>query len=232
MNSPDTESRLVSPTGLLVRSFLPCPFSPSSLSPAYATGLLCSRRVLQKLKLDSQYVGVAEADGEFFEVEEGEGAGPFKAFLDTGLRNSTTGHRIFGVLKGAADGGILVPHSESRFPGFDKDDGLDAETLRKYIYGGHVSEYMEELEEDDDEAFKRQFARYLAAGVTADDVEDMYKDAHAAIRADPAAKPAEKISAEKIAEFKKFIQRPRNRKQREDRIKQKKAAFLKKLAEE
>lgn len=174
---------------------------------------------------------MVEADGEFYEVEEGEGPRPFKAFLDTGLRNSTTGHRIFGALKGAADGGVLVPHSESRFPGYDKDSKeLDAETLRKYIYGGHISEYMEELQEDDDEAFKRQFARYLSNGVSADDVEDMYKDAHAAIRADPASKPAQKISAEQIAKHKKFMQQPRNRKQREDRVKQKKAYFLKKLA--
>jgi large subunit ribosomal protein L5e len=176
---------------------------------------------------------MVEADGEFYEVEEEEGPRPFKAFLDTGLRNSTTGHRIFGALKGAADGGVLVPHSENRFPGYDKEaKELDAETLRKYIYGGHVSEYMEELQEDDDEAFKRQFARYLKAGVTADDVEDMYKDAHAAIRADPAAKLATKITPEGIAAHKKYMQAPRNRKQREERIRQKKAAFLKKLAEE
>jgi large subunit ribosomal protein L5e len=109
---------------------------------------------------------------------------------------------------------------------------IETDSLRKYIYGGHVSEYMEELQEDDDEAFKRQFARYLSAGITADDVEDMYKDAHAAIRADPAAKLAKKITPEGIAAHKKFMQAPRNRKQREERIRQKKAAFLKKLAEE
>ncbi|KAJ3228367.1 60S ribosomal protein L5 [Clydaea vesicula] len=198
---------------------------------AYATGLLCARRVLQKLKLDTQYAGVTEADGEFFEVEENDdGPRPFKAFLDTGLRRSTTGHRIFGALKGAADGGVLVPHSESRFPGYNKEKSeLDAETLRKYIFGGHISEYMEELQEDDDEAFKRQFARYIANDISAEDVEDMYKDAHAAIRADPAAKPQPKITAERKAEQKKFTQTRRNRKQREERIKQKKAAFLKKL---
>lgn len=27
-----------------------------------------------------------------------------------------------------------------------EDKALDAETLRKYIYGGHVSEYMENLQ--------------------------------------------------------------------------------------
>ncbi|KAJ6489725.1 hypothetical protein C8R45DRAFT_1138335 [Mycena sanguinolenta] len=41
---------------------------------------------------------------------------------------------------------------------------LDAEVLKKYIYGGHVAEYMESLEEEDNERFKKQFASYLADG--------------------------------------------------------------------
>jgi hypothetical protein len=52
------------------------------------------------------------------------------------------------------------------------------------------------------------------------------------IRAEPAAKLAKKITSERNAAHNKFMQAPRNRKQREERIRQKKAAFLKKLAEE
>jgi len=201
---------------------------------AYAVGLLCARRVLTTLGLDKQYLGQTEPNGEFFEVEEAEsGPRPFKAFLDTGLRNTTTGHRIFGCLKGAADGGVLVPHSESRFPGYDKErKELDAETLHKYIFGGHVAEYMEELKEDDDEAFKRQFSRYIAEGISCDDVEGMYESAHASIREDPSAKPTPKLNQTQIDAHKKFVMQGRNRKQREERIRQKKAAFLKKLAAE
>lgn len=55
-------------------------------------------------------------------------------------------------MKGASDGGIFIPHSEKRFPGYDPEaKELDADTLKKYIYGGHVAEYMESLEEEDDE---------------------------------------------------------------------------------
>ncbi len=40
-----------------------------------------------------------------------------------------------------------MPHSDKRFVGYSAEDkALDAETLRKYIYGGHVSEYMENLQ--------------------------------------------------------------------------------------
>ena len=194
---------------------------------------MCARRVLNKLKLDKQYQGVVEADGEHFEVSHEDGAKPFKAFLDTGLRRTTTGSRIFGALKGAADGGVLVPHSESRFPGYDKEEkSLDSETLRKYIFGGHVAEYMEELKDDDEEAFKRQFSSYVKLGIEADDLEDVWKTVHANIRADPTHKPTPRATPEEIAAHKKYKQRPRNLKQREDRVKQKKAAFIAKLEAE
>lgn len=40
-------------------------------------------------------------------------------------------------MKGASDGGIFIPHSENRFPGYDPEaKELDAETLQRYIYGG------------------------------------------------------------------------------------------------
>jgi hypothetical protein len=47
------------------------------------------------------------------------------------------------LLQGALDGGLDIPHSEKRFAGFKKDDKqLDADIHRKYIYGGHVADYM------------------------------------------------------------------------------------------
>merc|ERR1711900_153891 len=65
-------------------------------------------------------------------------------------------------MKGASDGGILIPHSENRFPGYDiESKELDADTLRKYIFGGHVAEYMETLADDDEERYKSQFQGYI-----------------------------------------------------------------------
>jgi len=34
------------------------------------------------------------------------------------LKRTSTGARVFGVLKGAVDAGIYVPHSVKRFPGY------------------------------------------------------------------------------------------------------------------
>src|SRR3569833_2840502 len=125
---------------------------------AYCTGLLIARRVLKKLGLDEDFKGVEEPDGEFSlteaaETDDGERR-PFKAFLDVGLLRTSTGARVFGAMKGASDGGILVPHNVKRFPGNDiESKELDAETLKKYIFGGHVAEYMESLADDDEERY-------------------------------------------------------------------------------
>jgi large subunit ribosomal protein L5e len=159
---------------------------------AYATGLLLARRVLKKLDMDEDFAGVEEADGEFTLTEATEGEEsrrPFKCFLDVGLARTSTGARVFGAMKGASDGGLLIPHSENRFPGYDiESKELDAETLRKYIYGGHVAEYMETLADDDEERFKALFAGYIDDEIEADGLEELYTEAHKAIREDPLKK--------------------------------------------
>jgi large subunit ribosomal protein L5e len=106
--------------------------------------------------------------------------------LDVGLVRTTTGNRVFGALKGALDGGLDIPHSEKRFAGFKKDEKqLDAEVHRKYIYGGHVAEYMRTLEDEEPEKYNAHFSDYIKKGIKADDMEALYKKVHAAIRADP-----------------------------------------------
>ena len=60
---------------------------------------------------------------------------------------TSTGARVFGAMKGAVDGGIDIPHSMKRFPGYDSESGdFSAETHRKYIMGGHVGDYMTHLQ--------------------------------------------------------------------------------------
>jgi len=162
----------------------------TNYAAAYCTGLLLARRINNKYKL--KYEGKVEADGEDFEVEaDPEDKAPFKALLDVGLARTTTGARVFGALKGAVDGGLNVPHNGKRFPGTEvdgKEVKTNPETHKKYITAGHVAEYMKKLQEDDEEAYKRQFSRYIKLGVSADDLEAIYTKAHAAIRKDPFAK--------------------------------------------
>ena len=128
-------------------------------------------------------------------------------------------------MKGASDGGVFIPHSDKRFPGYDTESKkLDADVLKKYIYGGHVAEYMESLEEEDEERFesrflaasrvflissrfKRQFSTYLEDGIGSDDIEEIYTSAHAAIRENPTFKPTEKTTDWKAESLKHKVHR-------------------------
>ncbi|KAL1205409.1 Large ribosomal subunit protein uL18z [Cardamine amara subsp. amara] len=165
----------------------------TNYAAAYCTGLLLARRVLKMLEMDDEYEGNLEATGEDYSVEPTDSRRPFRALLDVGLIRTTTGNRVFGALKGALDGGLDIPHSDKRFAGFNKENKqLDAETHRNYIFGGHVSNYMKLLSEDEPEKFQTHFSGYIKKGVEAESIEELYKKVHAAIRADPNPKKTEK----------------------------------------
>jgi len=168
----------------------------TNYAACYATGLLVARRLLQKLGLDEKYEGQEEPDGEMFLVEHDDGPRPFTCVLDVGLVRTSTGNRVFGALKGAVDGGLNIPHSEKRFPGYDREaKDYDVDTHKKYIFGGHVAEYMELLEEEDPERYQTQFAKYIEKELEGDGLEEMYTEAHKKIREDPSFTPTEKKSS-------------------------------------
>jgi len=174
---------------------------------AYCTGLLLARRLLKQIGLDETYNGVEEPTGDvistevngrtYFVEEVNDEKRPFRALLDVGIKNTTTGAKVFGAMKGASDGGLDIPHSNKRFPGYNRDTKVfDAATHKARIMGEHVADYMREMEEDDEENFKRHFAKYLEDGVAADELEELYEKVHASIREDP--------SRETVAKFTKI----------------------------
>jgi len=189
----------------------------TNYAACYATGLLLARRLLKKIGMDD-YEGVIENEEEgvvigphFLEeadYEEEDPKEPFTCYLDVGLRRTTTGSRVFAAMKGATDGGVVIPHRDNgkQFPGFYKDDNsgqpqFDADVCRKYIFGGHVSDYMKKLEEENEERYKSQFSQYIAKGVGADDLEDLYAKVHAAIRANPQALPKADRDTSQVSKF-------------------------------
>lgn len=205
----------------------------TNYAAAYCTGLLLGRRILEKFKLDTVYQGQTEVTGEQFQVESVDGQpGAFRCFLDVGLARTTTGARIFGALKGAVDAGLDIPHGVKRFPGYDGESKeFHADIHRKHILGQHIADYMRLLQQDDDEAFKKQFSQFIKNGITADVVEEMYKKGHAAIRQNPVRLP-KKEPVKDAKKPKRFNRKKLSLEQREDRVKQKKATFLKKKEEE
>eukprot|EP01064_Diplonema_japonicum_P027878 TRINITY_DN4151_c0_g1_i2.p2 TRINITY_DN4151_c0_g1~~TRINITY_DN4151_c0_g1_i2.p2 ORF type:complete len:305 (+),score=100.30 TRINITY_DN4151_c0_g1_i2:49-963(+) len=174
----------------------------SNYSAAYATGLLLARRILTLKGLDKKYPGIDEVTGDNFEIKEDENQRPFKALLDIGLVKPTVGNKVFACLKGAVDGGLLVPHSDKRFPGYSGGE-LDAEMHRSRILGQHVAEWMDEMEEEDNEKFQKHFSQYLANDVSSDSIEEMYLSVHKKIRENPKAVDPAKAAAQRKKDAKK-----------------------------
>ncbi|KPA86114.1 putative 60S ribosomal protein L5 [Leptomonas pyrrhocoris] len=186
----------------------------TNYAAAYATGLLLARRTLAKLGIADKFQGAKEADGSYAAVRtkkddqgDDEERFPFKAILDVGLARTTTGARVFGVLKGAVDGGIAVPHRPNRFPGYNKEkSALNAKAHRDRIFGKHVAEYLKQVKEEassNPDEKSVQFSKYMDAKIAPESIEGLYKKAHAAIRADPTKSLAKKAKKEG-AEHKKY----------------------------
>merc|ERR1712188_329121 len=179
----------------------------TNYSAAYCVGLLCARRLLKKFGLDDTFKGTEEVTAEFEDCfvqnEDEDGPNAFHALLDVGLKPTTLGSKIFSAMKGAFDGGLEIPHSE------------------------------------------KKFSKYVEHGVDADGIEDMYLAVHKAIRANPEHVPTEEKKPADLTLEKReggirypdadgkacFINRAkRSNKQRKNRVAQKKASVLKKLA--
>jgi len=204
------------------------PVGHTNYASAYATGLLLARRLLQKFKLDTKYEGNTKVDGTAYEVKPAEnGPQPFRAVLDAGLARTSTGSKVFAALKGALDGGLSIPHSDSRFVGFKKEEKkLDTEVLRKHIFGAHAADYMKLLQAENPDQYAKHFSQYIAHKIQPDQLEGVYKKVHAAIRANPAGS---KTTFKLPKDWKFGKQRaPMSLAQRKDRVKQKIAAHAKK----
>lgn len=67
---------------------------------------------------------------------------------------------------------FIVVCRVKRFPGYDGESKeFHADVHRKHIMGQHVADYMRLLQQDDDDAYKKQFAQYIKLGITPDLVE-------------------------------------------------------------
>jgi large subunit ribosomal protein L18 len=99
----------------------------SNLPAAYLTGLLCAKRALEK--------GVTEC------------------VPDINRYTPTKGARVFAVIKGALDAGLIIPCDPEVMP----DDGRTA--------GEHIAEHARKLKEEDPDLYSKKFSQYLARGL-------------------------------------------------------------------
>jgi len=62
-------------------------------------------------------------------------------------------------------------YSMKRFPGYDSESKeFSAEVHRNHIFGQNVAKYMQELKDEDEETYKKQFSQYIKNGIEPDKV--------------------------------------------------------------
>jgi len=198
----------------------------ANYASAYATGLLLARRLLKKVGLDTQYEGNTDVATNYDAGEDIRDRRPFKLILDVGLRATTTGSKVFAVMKGAADGGAYVPHSDKRFPG-SVEDGKN-KILRERILGGHVDNYLKQLKGTERENVQFRLWNECLKKTGAKSVSDLYTKIHAEIRKNPDfVKRAVKASPKR--EHVKFHKKALTNAQRKANVKAKIEIRLKEL---
>ena len=203
----------------------------TNYASAYATGLLIARRLLKKVELHGAYEGNKAPETAYRAEEHCEDRRPFKVILDVGLKSTSTGSKVFSVLKGVADGGVNIPYSNSRFPGFNSESpNDDNKVLRDRIFGVHVDKYLKSLKGTERETL--QFRRWLDClkATGSKSIEALYKKIHDEIRKSPDFKKKEAKKDPKRDHKKKFFHKKLTLKQRKDNVAKKIQIRQKELA--
>jgi len=152
----------------------------TNYSAAYCVGLLCAARCKSKFALSSV------CSGTKYDIRDSSKTNticksprPFNLTLDTGLKRTSTGSKIFAVLKGAVDGGITVPHNEKRFVGFDHITKTnDTSIMKKYLSGTHVRDFMIDLKDEEPTKFRSHFSAYICAQIKPEELSRLYEKVH------------------------------------------------------
>ena len=174
------------------------------------------------MNLQDDYKGTEKVDGADYDAGQNVGdRRPFKCVLDVGLKATTNGSRVFGVLKGACDGGLYVPHGVNKYPGFKKEGDAATESNkvhRERIVGAHIDNYMTKLK-NNKQKLDLQFSRWQKVLSTAGaaSVEKLYLKIHDEIRKNPElTKKAAKQNPKR--EHTKYRNRKLNNEQRKKNV--------------
>lgn len=79
-------------------------------------------------------------------------------------------------MKGAADGGLFVPHSTKRFPG--DNEAEENKVLRSRILGGHIDEYMKAIKGTEKETLQFRLWNECLKKSGCASVEKLYQKIH------------------------------------------------------
>ena len=85
------------------------------------------------------------------------------AILDMGRQKKVRGSRLFGVLKGALDSGLDVPHADTILPSEDR------------INGRHIESYANAIKKDN-ALYTRQFSSYIKSNADPSQISRSFED--------------------------------------------------------
>lgn len=87
-----------------------------------------------------------------------------EAILDIGKRRSIHHSKLYSVVKGMNDGGVIIPASEEVFPSEER------------LNGEHIKKYAETLASDNKEKYDKTFSGYLSSGLKPEEVPSILSD--------------------------------------------------------
>lgn len=181
-------------------------FGLSNHFAAYATGFLCARRALASNGLDKIYQPNTEVGKYVVTEDKDEEHKAYKVFLDIGLARASKGSNVFIAMKGASDAGLQIPHSESKFVGYT-EKGLDANVLRNRIFMKPNTDYMMKLRDEDEDAYKRQFSKYISLNIKPEDIQSTYESCLKQISENPMKNKTDEKPKARAAHYVRKVQK-------------------------
>lgn len=88
--------------------------------------------------------------------------------VDLGLQKLTEKSRLYGLIKGAIEGGLVINADEKVFPQDER------------VNGKHIETYAQKIKSDD-AAYKRQFGAYIKQNVDPASISQLYAKVKASI---------------------------------------------------
>merc|ERR1719191_173332 len=119
-----------------------------------------------------------ETPKRVYQLDSNQRPRQFTIALDTGLKRTSKGSKVFAVLDGALAAGLNLPYSTKCLVGYDgscrdrKDRSYEPEVTTEHTYGIRVFKIMDRLK-DEPEQYNRQFANYNLHGVTRHELAEL-----------------------------------------------------------
>lgn len=92
-----------------------------------------------------------------------------ESIMDVGIKSTMPASKIYAVLKGAIDAGLVVPCDEKVLPKQDR------------LTGKHIADYAKKLKAEDSKKYEREFSKYIKQKIDPTKIESDFNACKAKI---------------------------------------------------